>query len=37
MNFNEFFEKAAQKTLWVWLPFGAFSRLWREFRDKYLK
>jgi hypothetical protein len=37
MNLNEFFEKVAEKTLWAWLPFGALTRLLREFRDKYMK
>ncbi len=27
---NQFFEKLLKKTLWIWLPFGAFKRLWKE-------
>lgn len=27
---NQFFEKLLKKTLWLWLPFGAFIRLWKE-------
>ncbi len=27
---NQFFEKLLKKTLWLWLPFAAFIRLWKE-------
>jgi F0F1-type ATP synthase membrane subunit a len=34
---NDFLEKFLKKTLWIWLPFHAFKRLTREFREKYMK
>lgn len=31
---NEFIENFLKKTLWVWLPFAAFSRLIKELINK---
>jgi len=27
---NQFIDKWLKKTLWIWLPFAAFVRLWKE-------
>lgn len=27
---NKFIENFLKKTLWIWLPFVAFFRLWKE-------
>lgn len=37
MNLNDTLENIARKTLWIWLPFVAFKKLLKEFREKYLK
>ncbi len=33
-SFADFLDKGAKTTLWIWLPFKAFQRLWKEFREK---
>lgn len=37
LTFSDFLEKAVKKTLWLWLPFHALSRLSKEFAEKYFK
>lgn len=34
MTFDDFLKKTIEKSLWVWLPFHAFRRLIREYRQQ---
>jgi len=37
MTLNDWLEQILLKTLWIWLPFRACGRLFKEFNEKYLK
>lgn len=37
MTLNDFLEKTIKKFIWLWLPFHAFKRLTKEFRERYIK
>jgi hypothetical protein len=34
MPLNDFLEKTVAKTVWLWLPFHAFKRLSKEYRER---
>ncbi|NTV40906.1 MAG: hypothetical protein HGA61_01375 [Candidatus Moranbacteria bacterium] len=36
-SFADFLDKGAKTTLWMWLPFKAFGKLFRELMEKKIK